>query len=95
MYISDRSLILKFFTNYKEKKWLMNKHIKTIKNGEKEIQIKSTIKSNNQTIKKNKYKIFLQCIFCFCYRFIEGRSTRTAGLSQGGPTWRWIIGDYP
>lgn len=31
----------------------MNKHIKTIKNGEKEIQIKSTIKSNNQTIKKN------------------------------------------
>lgn len=54
MYISDRSLILKFFTNYKEKKWLMNKHIKTIKNGEKEIQIKSTIKSNNQTIKKNK-----------------------------------------
>lgn len=30
----------------------MNKHIKTIKNGEKEIQIKSTIKSNNQTIKK-------------------------------------------
>lgn len=35
----------------------MNKHIKTIKNGEKEIQIKSTIKSNNQTIKK-KYKIY-------------------------------------
>lgn len=32
----------------------MNKHIKTIKNGEKEIQIKSTIKSNNQTIKKKK-----------------------------------------
>lgn len=64
----------------------MNKRIKTIKNGEKEIQIKSTIKSNNQTIKKNKYKIYLQCIFCFCYRFIEGRSTRTAGLSQGGPT---------
>lgn len=30
----------------------MNKHIKTIKNGEKEFQIKSTIKSNNQTIKK-------------------------------------------
>lgn len=61
----------------------MNKHIKTIKNGEKEIQIKITIKSNNQTIKK---KIYLQCIFCFFYRFIEGRSTRTAGLSQGGPT---------
>lgn len=32
----------------------MNKHIKTIRNGEKEIQIKSTIKSNNQTIKKKK-----------------------------------------
>lgn len=32
----------------------MNKHIKTIKNGEKEIQIKSRIKSNNQTIKNTK-----------------------------------------
>lgn len=36
----------------------MNKHIKTIKNGEKEIQIKSTIKSNNQTIKKKIQNIF-------------------------------------
>lgn len=36
----------------------MNKHIKTIKNGEKEIQIKSTIKSNNQTIKKNTKSIY-------------------------------------
>lgn len=34
----------------------MNKHIKTIKNGEKEIQIKSTIKSNNQ--KKNTKSIY-------------------------------------
>lgn len=40
----------------------MNKHIKTIKNGEKEIQIKSTIKSNNQTIKKkiqNLFKVYI------------------------------------
>lgn len=36
----------------------MNKHIKTIKNGEKEIQIKSTIKSNNQTIKKKIQNLF-------------------------------------
>lgn len=36
----------------------MNKHIKTIKNGEKEIQIKSTIKSNNQTIKKKIKNLF-------------------------------------
>lgn len=35
----------------------MNKHIKTIKNGEKEIQIKSTIKSNNQK-KKNTKSIY-------------------------------------
>lgn len=38
----------------------MNKHIKTIKNGEKEIQIKSTIKSNNQTIKKkNLFTVYI------------------------------------
>lgn len=36
----------------------MNKHIKTIRNGEKEIQIKSTIKSNNQTIKKKIQNLF-------------------------------------
>lgn len=36
----------------------MNKHIKTIKNGEKEIQIKSTMKSNNQTIKKKIQNLF-------------------------------------
>lgn len=36
----------------------MNKHIKTIKNGENEIQIKSTIKSNNQTIKKKIQNLF-------------------------------------
>lgn len=36
----------------------MNKHIKTIKNGEKVIQIKSTIKSNNQTIKKKILNLF-------------------------------------
>lgn len=28
MYISDRSLILKFFTNYKEKKWITHKNDK-------------------------------------------------------------------
>lgn len=43
----------------------MNKHIKTIKNGEKEIQIKSTIKSNNQTIKKKDTKSIYSVYFVF------------------------------
>lgn len=43
----------------------MNKHIKTIKNGEKEIQIKSTIKSNNQTIKKINTKYIYSVYFVF------------------------------
>lgn len=38
----------------------MNKHIKTIKNGEKEIQIKSTIKSNNQKKKiQNLFTVYI------------------------------------
>lgn len=43
----------------------MNKHIKTIKNGEKEIQIKSTKKSNNQTIKKKNTKSIYSVYFVF------------------------------
>lgn len=43
----------------------MNKHIKTIRNGEKEIQIKSTIKSNNQTIKKKNTKSIYSVYFVF------------------------------
>lgn len=81
-------------------KWT-NLWIKFGENGVKKIGLFESIISNKkynkeqQSNNKKKYKIYLQCIFCFCYRFIEGRSTRTAGLSQGGPTWRWIIGDYP
>lgn len=43
----------------------MNKHIKTIKNGEKEIQIKSRIKSNNQTIKIKNTKSIYSVYFVF------------------------------
>lgn len=84
MYISDRSLILKFFYKLREK---MTNEL-THKNDKERRERNSNKKYNKeqQSNNKKKYKIYLQCIFCFCYRFIEGRSTRTAGLSQGGPT---------